>query len=143
MATGWGPYFDAMFPPARVTAWIDFKRMSTGVNIARRLWDRREELRQEYCDICWRLRSDDLPARHPGAFHYFEGSRWVVDRREDLPTSRDVEVYIRGTQDPDGMVEREIVVHQLHADSPITPRQARQVARRLIAAADEVGELTD
>ncbi len=64
MATGWGPYFDAMFPPARVTAWINFKRMSTGVNIARRLWDRREELRQEYCDICWRLRSDDLPARH-------------------------------------------------------------------------------
>jgi hypothetical protein len=35
MATGWGPYFDAMFPPARVTAWIDFKPMSTGVNIAR------------------------------------------------------------------------------------------------------------
>ena len=64
MATGWGPYFDAMFAPARVTAWINFKRMSTGVNIARRLWDRREELRQEYCDICWRLRSDDLPARH-------------------------------------------------------------------------------
>ncbi|MGO9152928.1 hypothetical protein [Mycobacterium sp.] len=53
-----------MFPPARVTAWINFKRMSTGVNIARRLWDRREELRQEYCDICWRLCSDDLPARH-------------------------------------------------------------------------------
>jgi|SRR5271166_823681 len=79
----------------------------------------------------------------PGAFHYFEGSRWVVDRHEDLPTSRDVEVYIRGTQDPDGMVEREIVVHQLHADGPITPRQARQVARTLIAAADEVGELTD
>jgi hypothetical protein len=25
-----------MFPPARVTAWIDFKPMSTGVNIARR-----------------------------------------------------------------------------------------------------------
>ena len=51
------------FRPARVTAWIGFKPMSTGVNIARRLWDRREELRQEYCDICWRLRSD-LPARH-------------------------------------------------------------------------------
>jgi hypothetical protein len=41
------------------------------------------------------------------------------------------------------MVEREIVVHQVHADGPVTPRQARQVARTLIAAADEVGELTD
>jgi len=44
LATGWGPYFDAIFPPARVTAWINFKRMSIGVNIARRLWDQREEL---------------------------------------------------------------------------------------------------
>ena len=45
--------------------------------------------------------------------------------------------------DPGGTVEREIVVHQLHVDDPITPQQARQLARALIAAADEVGELTD
>src|SRR5271166_389788 len=37
LATGWGPCFDAMFPPARVTAWINFQRMSTGVNPVSRL----------------------------------------------------------------------------------------------------------
>ncbi len=61
------------------------------------------------------------------------GSRWVVDRREDLPSSQDIEVYIRGTQDPDGTVEREIVVNQLHAEDPITPQQARQLAGALTA----------
>src|SRR5277367_710291 len=48
LATTWGPYFQALFPPRRVTPWINFKRMSTGMNIARRLWDQREGLRQEY-----------------------------------------------------------------------------------------------
>jgi hypothetical protein len=74
----------------------------------------------------------------PNAFRYFEGEHRVVDRREDLPSSQDVLVYIAGTQALDGTVEREIVVHQLHADHPITPQQARQVARALVAAADDI-----
>jgi hypothetical protein len=71
-------------------------------------------------------------------FRYFEGSRWVVDRREDLPSSRDIDVYIAGIQAPDGTIEREVVVNQCHADDPMTPRQARQLARALIAAVAEV-----
>jgi 2-polyprenyl-3-methyl-5-hydroxy-6-metoxy-1,4-benzoquinol methylase len=34
------------------------------------------------------------------------------------------------------------VVHQLHADSPINAAQARQLARALVAAADEVDGLS-
>ncbi len=41
----WGPYWDALFPPRLVTSWINWKRMSNGVNVARRLWDQREYLR--------------------------------------------------------------------------------------------------
>jgi len=45
-AATWGPYFDAEFgPPHRVRAWIAWKISSMGVNIARRWWDQREELR--------------------------------------------------------------------------------------------------
>ena len=52
-------------------------------------------------------------------------------------------MYIAGTQELDGTVKREIVVHQLGAADPITPQQARQLARVLAAAADEINELTD
>jgi hypothetical protein len=76
------------------------------------------------------------------AFRYFEGAHRVVDRRDDLPSSQDVLVYIAGTQALDGTVEREIVVHQLHADEPITPQQARQLARALVAAADDIDRWT-
>lgn len=48
MANPWGAYWNAMFPPAEVTQWINWKRMSTGLNIARRLWDQREYLRRTY-----------------------------------------------------------------------------------------------
>jgi hypothetical protein len=78
----------------------------------------------------------------PNAFRYFEGSRWVVDRRVDRARSEDIEVYVAGTQEPDGTVVRDIVVHQLHSDDPIMPRQARQLARALIAAADEIDRWT-
>ena len=38
-ASTWGPYFDALFPPQEVSPWIAWKIRSTGVGIARRLWD--------------------------------------------------------------------------------------------------------
>jgi hypothetical protein len=48
-----------------VTSWINFKRLSTGVNVARRLWDQREYLRRTYESVhgtdpaAW-------PSQHPG-----------------------------------------------------------------------------
>ncbi len=64
-STTWGPYWDVMFPPAMVTGWINWKRGSTGVNIARRFWDQREYLRRTYESVY----GDDpekWPSRHPG-----------------------------------------------------------------------------
>jgi hypothetical protein len=62
---GWGPYFGAMLPPQRVTPWINFKRMSTGVNIARRLWAQRENLRHEY-EAIHGIDRAQWPVQHPG-----------------------------------------------------------------------------
>ena len=61
----WGPHWDAMFPPAQVTAWIDFKRRTSGVNVASRFWDQREHLRRVYESV---FGTDPAawPSRHPG-----------------------------------------------------------------------------
>ena len=60
-----GPYFDALFPPQEVSPWIAWKIRSTGVGIARRLWDQREQLRGEYGDVHG---TDPArwPVQHPG-----------------------------------------------------------------------------
>ncbi|HYB82552.1 MAG TPA: hypothetical protein VED43_13085 [Mycobacterium sp.] len=34
------------------------------------------------------------------------------------PWSRDIEVYVVGTQDADGSAQRGIIVHELHHDDP-------------------------
>jgi hypothetical protein len=48
-------------------------------------------------------------------------------------------VYVSGLQRPNGSVDREIVVHRLHADKPITAEQARELAAVLVVeAADEI-----
>lgn len=73
----------------------------------------------------------------PNAFRYFEGRRWTIDRRDDVPSSEDIEVYVAGVQELDGTVKREVVVNKLHADFPITAAQALQLGRTLIAAAGE------
>lgn len=44
-------------------------------------------------------------------------------------------MFIDGIQYADGQVSREIAAHQLHADEPITVRQAVQLAMALIQAA--------
>jgi hypothetical protein len=64
-ASTWGPYFDKMFPPPEVSKWISWKMTSTGTNIARRLWDQREELRGEYVDVHGPDRAL-WPLEHPG-----------------------------------------------------------------------------
>jgi hypothetical protein len=64
-----------MFPPRLVTPWINFKRMSTGVNIARRLWDQREGLRQEY-EALHGANHAQWPTQHPGIV--LDAVRWVA-----------------------------------------------------------------
>ncbi|BBX17726.1 hypothetical protein MDUV_25860 [Mycolicibacterium duvalii] len=64
-ADTWGPYWDVLFRPRLVTEWIDWKRASTGVSIARRLWAQREYLRRIYESVHG---TDPVlwPSRHPG-----------------------------------------------------------------------------
>jgi len=61
----WGPYWDGLFPPDLVTPWINFKRGSTGVNVARRLWDQREYLRRSY-ELVHGSDPTAWPSQHPG-----------------------------------------------------------------------------
>lgn len=61
----WGPYWDAQFPARMVTGWIDFKRGTTGVNIARRFWAQREYLRRVYESV-FGTDPQAWPSRHPG-----------------------------------------------------------------------------
>jgi hypothetical protein len=61
----WGPYYRVLFPPSRVTAWGYWKRQSSGVNVVRRHWDQREQLREAYES----LHGSDAtawPHEHPG-----------------------------------------------------------------------------
>jgi hypothetical protein len=64
-ADTWGPYYSAQFPPTKVTPWINFKRMGSGVNVVRRHWDQREELRAAY-EAEHGSDPDNWPHRHPG-----------------------------------------------------------------------------
>ena len=52
-------------------------------------------------------------------------------------------VYVDGIQRGDGTVEGDVVVHELRCDDPITPAQARQIARALVAAADIVDRMAE
>jgi hypothetical protein len=70
----------------------------------------------------------------PTPFRYFVGSSRVVDRPGH---GEDIEIRIDGTQHHDGSVTRDIVVHQLHADEPITIKQARRLAAALTELVDE------
>ena len=60
----WGPYWNALFPPALVTEWLDFKRRSSGLNVARRLWDQREYLRRTYESV-YGTDPAGWPSQHP------------------------------------------------------------------------------
>ena len=82
-----GPYFDALFPPQEVSPWIARKLSSTGVGIARRLWDQREQRRGEYEDMHGTDRAR-WPVQHPhGAClgcqwfdvqgHFMSHSDWI------------------------------------------------------------------
>ncbi len=73
--SSWGPYHQVLFRPHKVTPWIRFKIMSSGVNIARRLWDEREALRVAHEAV----HGDDRegwPVRHPGIV--LESVQWMA-----------------------------------------------------------------
>jgi hypothetical protein len=74
-ADTWGPYYSAQFPPTKVTPWINFKRMSAGVNVVRRLWDQREELRHAY-EAENGSDPDHWPTPHPGIV--IDAVQWVA-----------------------------------------------------------------
>jgi hypothetical protein len=60
-----GPVLGCAVSAQPVTGWIDFKRLSSGVNIARRLWDQREYL----CHTFEAVHGADptsWPFQHPG-----------------------------------------------------------------------------
>ena len=48
-----------------MTPWINFKRMGSGVNVVRRHWDQREELRAAY-EAEHGSGPENWPHRHPG-----------------------------------------------------------------------------
>lgn len=77
----------------------------------------------------------------PDTYRYFEGLSWVVEADgEQAP----VGVLIAGLQYGDGSVERQIALwRDFHVANAVTSRQARHLARALIAAADQLDELED
>ena len=59
------------------------------------------------------------------------------------PTKMSPSAFVAGTQYADGSIAPEVVVHELHADEPIkSSATARQLARALMAAADDFDRLT-
>jgi truncated hemoglobin YjbI len=79
--------------------------------------------------------------RHPDTAPVFRGSRRVIDRRPDR--DQHIDIYIAGAQHHDRSVSHDIVVHELHAEHPLTITQARQLAAALTAAADEAEQMGD
>jgi hypothetical protein len=76
-------------------------------------------------------------ANTPHAFRYFEGTHWFIERT-DRWSHEPIEVYMAGLQRPDGSIEPQIVVHEMHADYPITSiATARELVRCLTAAIGE------
>jgi hypothetical protein len=79
------------------------------------------------------------------ATRYFEGP----NREVEWPPSsgyrpgKAIQVFVAGIQHADGRIDPELVVHQLHSDYPIKDSgAARQLARAIIAAADDFDRLT-
>ena len=64
---------------------------------------------------------------------YFQGPRAIVPTRHG-----DVTVWWGGLQRPDGSLEFEICVSELHSDKSLSVAAARQVVRAMMQAADEI-----
>jgi hypothetical protein len=73
------------------------------------------------------------------ARRYFHGSARVVERDDN-----DVIVQIDGTQGADGDVTRRIMIYDGNTEAvELSGEHARQLARALIAAADEVEQMAN
>jgi hypothetical protein len=82
---------------------------------------------------------DDVDTGAPS--RYFVGDQWVVERDE---SDRDITIRVDGTQRSDGRASRQILVLDGNTEAlidPLTRTQARELARALIAAADEVEQM--
>jgi hypothetical protein len=88
----WGPYNRAFFPPRKVDAWVNYKRLSTGANVMRRYWNQREELRHTY-EAEHGQDPGQWPHRHPGvvidavewlAHAACLGCQWIDTRGTDM-----------------------------------------------------------
>ena len=72
---------------------------------------------------------------------YFVGRHWLIEG--DGWHKDDIEVFLHGTQQAAGEVDWVLSAGALHPDVPITSQQARQTARALLEAADELDRLAD
>src|SRR5262245_29578328 len=72
----------------------------------------------------------------PTPARYFRGSSWLIERDN---RATHIRLQVDGTQHQDGTVTRSVVLD----DDDLTPQQARQLARALIAAADEVEQMSE
>jgi hypothetical protein len=79
--------------------------------------------------VARRRRAHRRLERHPDTAPVFRGSRRVIDRRPDR--DQHIDIYIAGAQHHDRSVSHDIVVHELHADQPLTIDQARLLAAAL------------
>lgn len=88
-------------------------------------------------DIDWGVVAEGSPpCRH------FIGRSWVVqDRMANGRVVDRVVVRISGWQWADGSVERDVVVAPRRAEWPLSVPQTRELARMLMAAADECERL--
>ncbi|WP_196772759.1 hypothetical protein [Mycobacterium colombiense] len=72
-----------------------------------------------------------------GGSRAFDGPKWRIEHTTDDGRCADIVVCVIGLQYADGRALREIIIDC--PDSPIvTPAEARNLARALIAAADSV-----
>ena len=79
----------------------------------------------------------------PHAYRLFTGSERVIagsDAKVGVG-NEDIPVYIGGTQNPDGIVDRHILVGPLHPDMPITPEQAIELGQALVELGAEAQKM--
>jgi hypothetical protein len=88
---------------------------------------------------------DDWCDSTNSATRYFEGPQREVEwppSAGDRP-GKAIQVFVAGIQYADGRIDPDLVVHQLHSDYPLKDAgAARQLARAIMAAADEFDRLT-
>lgn len=73
----------------------------------------------------------------PALTGYDQPSRYFTGTTRTVAARPKVDVVIVGIQYEDGTVERELLVHQTHADYPLTLAQARALGEAILAAVDE------